>query len=120
MLRLLITAADYPTLPGSPWTPTAERIHALARVWADLLPAGIGDGSRVEALLRTHLWSPPLDQDVIADELRVADAADRADAEDRAAEAVHAAEAGSMLRSLREQYRGREHEAGPLVRALIA
>lgn len=99
---------------ASPGQPTVERVIELANDWLPklaVMPREIGQGPNVQRVLRENLWYLSLydiDQQV-----------KEADEQDKAEEAF-VTEARSILRSLREQYRGREHEAKGVVAFLLA
>lgn len=105
-LTLWLGGVDAP-----PLALTVDRVASLARHWLPLLPKNLGTGYRVESVLRQHIWHLGLYD--IAQELRDADQQDKADE-------LATTEAASLLRALREQYRGREHEATGLLAELLA
>lgn len=96
---------------GATETLTVSRVVELARHWLPLIPADIGAGHRVMRVLSEHIWACAL-YDVTAD-LRAADEQDRA-------EAAALSEASQLYSSLRDTYRGREHELTGLLAELLA
>jgi hypothetical protein len=97
--------------------PEKDQVIRLGQDWIKAIPADVGDGPRVENVLRLQLWRGP--NDGIVDRLREAA---RLDAEQRDAELPRQAELGSLLKSfdrLLWSYCGREHAAGPVLSCLI-
>jgi hypothetical protein len=99
---------------AAPSRPDMERVIELARHWLPKLArfgTSIGEGANVQDVLRDEIWHMDLFE--VDEKIR------KADEQDQAAEAF-TAEAESILAAVREQYRGREHEATGLVAYLLA
>lgn len=96
---------------GIDYAPNKDRVIDLGQHWLPILPADIGDGPRVEQVLWNHIWHQGLYS--IEAELRAADE------QDQAASAWQR-EGAAIIRDLKQQYKGREHEASELVRMLLA
>jgi hypothetical protein len=102
---------------AAPFRPDVERVVELATHWLPQLAkvsGQVGDGPRVQEVLREHLWYVSLYEiGGIEEQLRKADGQDKAAAELEA-------EGKAILASLREQYRGREGEATGFVAFVLA
>lgn len=98
---------------GATTPPTIDKVVQLGREWLRTIPKEVGDGPRVRGVLREHLWFGTLGRiDQIRAELLDADDRDRR-------EAATAAEVESIIRAVRDAYRGREHEAVGICRLAL-